>query len=231
MPPATDDVLVLPTAAAYEHPERAVATAEAWFEALGAHRAAACPCSPGTDALDEATPRPCAAARFIYLARRLADAPALGAQGLAGLGARSRRRGTTAPWWPARPPAPWCCATRWSTPAAAPSRSASAWSQQLAVIPHHETWSEDKEHRTLDLAPATLPVAGIDERTALLRAGDGDVDAPKAPATSRSAAPASSSASTPCRDATGPLSTENAYDCPSADAKCARGEVQARPTV
>src|SRR5579875_3615678 len=30
------DVLVLPTAAAFEHPERAVATAEAWFTTLGA---------------------------------------------------------------------------------------------------------------------------------------------------------------------------------------------------
>src|SRR5687768_6997560 len=30
------EVVVLPTAAAYEHPERAVATATAWFEALGA---------------------------------------------------------------------------------------------------------------------------------------------------------------------------------------------------
>ena len=31
-----DRVLVLPTAAAYEHPDRAVSAAEAWFAALGA---------------------------------------------------------------------------------------------------------------------------------------------------------------------------------------------------
>src|SRR5438552_4105615 len=30
-----EEVLVLPTAAAYEHPERAVATARKWFEQLG----------------------------------------------------------------------------------------------------------------------------------------------------------------------------------------------------
>ena len=44
---------------------------------------------------------------------------------------------------------------------------------QLAVIPHHDTWSEDKAKRTLKIAPAGLPVAGIDERTALIRAPDG----------------------------------------------------------
>jgi cyanophycinase len=54
---------------------------------------------------------------------------------------------------------------------------------QVAVIPHHDTWSHDKEKRTLDLAPAGLSIVGIDERTALLRepggtwrvAGAGDV--------------------------------------------------------
>jgi cyanophycinase len=44
---------------------------------------------------------------------------------------------------------------------------------QMAVIPHHDTWSEDKEKRTLKIAPAGMPIVGIDERTALVRAGDG----------------------------------------------------------
>ena len=43
----------------------------------------------------------------------------------------------------------------------------------MALIPHHDTWSHDKEKRTLDLAPKRLPIAGIDERTALIRAADG----------------------------------------------------------
>ena len=34
---AGGEVVVLPTAAAYERPDRAVATATQWFEALGGH--------------------------------------------------------------------------------------------------------------------------------------------------------------------------------------------------
>jgi cyanophycinase len=44
---------------------------------------------------------------------------------------------------------------------------------QLALIPHADHWSEDKWHRTLQLAQAGLPVVGIDERTALVREPDG----------------------------------------------------------
>src|SRR5439155_933128 len=43
---------------------------------------------------------------------------------------------------------------------------------QLAVIPHHDHWSEEKARRTIDLAPEGLPIVGIDERTALLRDPD-----------------------------------------------------------
>ena len=44
---------------------------------------------------------------------------------------------------------------------------------QLAVIPHHDSWSEDKAKRTLHIAPSGLPIVGVDERTALIRDDQG----------------------------------------------------------
>ncbi|MEO7427917.1 MAG: Type 1 glutamine amidotransferase-like domain-containing protein, partial [Acidimicrobiales bacterium] len=41
--------------------------------------------------------------------------------------------------------------------------------EQMALIPHHDSWSEDKAKRTLHIAPKGLPIAGVDERTALIR--------------------------------------------------------------
>jgi cyanophycinase len=38
----------------------------------------------------------------------------------------------------------------------------------MAVIPRVNTWSHDKVHRTMELAPAGVVVAGIPEATALL---------------------------------------------------------------
>ena len=43
----------------------------------------------------------------------------------------------------------------------------------MAVIPSHDHWSEDAAHRTRKMSPPNLVLAGIDERTALIRSGDG----------------------------------------------------------
>ncbi|MBK5224746.1 MAG: Type 1 glutamine amidotransferase-like domain-containing protein [Acidimicrobiia bacterium] len=44
----------------------------------------------------------------------------------------------------------------------------------FTMIQRYDTWSSEKVHRTVDLAAAGMPVAGIEERTALVhRAGSG----------------------------------------------------------
>ena len=61
-----DEVLVLPTAAAYEHPERTVMTAGTWFETLGA-RVEGLMVLSRADAEDEGAAAVVRRARFVYL--------------------------------------------------------------------------------------------------------------------------------------------------------------------
>ena len=42
----------------------------------------------------------------------------------------------------------------------------------VTVVPHHDHWSDDASHRTRKMTPAGLVLAGIDERTALIRDGE-----------------------------------------------------------
>ncbi len=165
------EVLVLPTAAAYEHPERAVASAQAYFAGLGvAARGLGVLRRP--DALDEANAAEVRAARFLYLA------------GGSPMHLRSVLK--SSPVWDA-------LLAAWADGAALAGSSAGAMVlcdpmvdprggaftvglalvEQLAVIPHHDTWSPEKAKRTLDLAPDGVVVAAIDERTALVRDPDG----------------------------------------------------------
>src|SRR5690242_19217339 len=62
----TDGVVVLPTAAAYEHPDRAVEAAATWFAGLGA-KATGLNVLRRPDALDPANVDAVRAARFVYL--------------------------------------------------------------------------------------------------------------------------------------------------------------------
>ncbi len=43
----------------------------------------------------------------------------------------------------------------------------------VSVIPRVDEWSPDKVHRTVALAPESLVVVGIPERTAVIRGADG----------------------------------------------------------
>lgn len=165
------EVLVLPTAAAYEHPDRSVEAAEGWFTELGA-KVRALRVLTRRDALDPANAAPVADARFIYLADGspmhlrsvLKDSPVWDAlmaawQGgavLAGSGSSAMA----------------LCDPMVDPRGGAITLGLGALTA-MAVIPHHNTWSEDKEKRTLKISPKGLPIAGIDERTALVRSGDG----------------------------------------------------------
>jgi cyanophycinase len=165
------DVLVIPTAAAYEHPDRLVESARRWFGELGA-TVRSLDVLSRADALDPAKIAPIADARCIYLA------------GTSPMHLRSVLKDS--PAWDS-------IVAAWEDGAVLAASSAGAMSlcdpmvdprggaltlglgliDQLAVIAHHDTWSEDKAKRTLKIAPAGLPVVGIDERTALIRDGQG----------------------------------------------------------
>ncbi len=168
---AGGEVLVLPTAAAYEHPERAVATAERWFSTIGG-RASGLMVLSRTDAEQEANAAAVRSSPFVYVG------------GGSPLHLRSVLKDSLV--WDALLDA-------WHGGATVAASSAGAMVltdpmvdprggaftlglglvEQLAVIPHAGTWSHEKVERTLALAPAGLPVARIDERTALLRDPDG----------------------------------------------------------
>jgi cyanophycinase len=168
---AGGEVLVLPTAAAYEHPERAVATAERWFSSIGG-RARGLMVLNRPDAMEEANATVVRSSPFVYLG------------GGSPLHLRSVLKESLV--WDALLEA-------WNAGAIIAGSSAGAMVltdpmvdprggaftlglglvEQLAVIPHAATWSHEKVHRTLALAPAGLPVARVEERTALLRDPDG----------------------------------------------------------
>ena len=165
------EVLVLPTAAAYEHPDRAVETAAAWFGGLGAEvRPLMVLRRP--EAEDAANAAAVRDAGFIYLG------------GGSPLHLRSVLKDSLV--WDALVQA-------WNAGAVVAASSAGAMVlcdpmvdprggaftlglglvEQLAVIPHLDSWSHEKARRTFELAPRGVAVVGIDERTALVRAARG----------------------------------------------------------
>lgn len=166
-----DDVVVVPTGAAYEHPQRLVDQASAWFGQLGATvRPLMVLARP--DAADPDIVEIARAARFVYLA------------GPSPMHIRSVLM--RSPVWDA-------IVAGWQDGATLAGTSAGAMVlcdpmvdprggaytlglglvPQLALIPHADTWSEDKRHRTLQLAPSGQPVVTVDERTALIRDASG----------------------------------------------------------
>lgn len=166
-----EEVLVVPTAAAYEHPEREVAAASAHFAEPGG-QVVGLDLLTRRDAVDPTLIERVRAARFLYL--------------VGGSPMHLRSVVKDSPVWDA-------LVAAWHDGAVVAAASGAArvlcdpmvdprggaftvglgLLADLAVIPHHNDWSEDKAHRTLLLAPASLLVVGIDDATALIRDPDG----------------------------------------------------------
>jgi cyanophycinase len=164
-------VTVLPTAAAYEHPQRAVEAATRWFADLGA-RTKAVMVLGRADAEQPASAKAVRGSRFIYMG------------GGSPLHLRSVLKDSKV--WAALVEA-------WLDGAVVAGSSAGAMVladpmvdprggaltlglglvRNVAVLPHSDTWSDEKAHRTVTLATGHLRIAAIDERTALIRDPDG----------------------------------------------------------
>jgi cyanophycinase len=166
-----DEVVVLPTAAAYEHPDHVVERATRWFEAAGA-TVRPVMAVDRRGAQDEANAAAVRAARFVYLSD--------------GSPMHLRSVLMQSPLWDA-------IAAAWHGGAVLAASGAGAMVlcdpavdprggaftlglgllPHLAVVARADTWSEDKLHRTLQLTPAGVPLVEVDERTALLRVAGG----------------------------------------------------------
>jgi cyanophycinase len=166
------EVTMLPAAAAFENPNKAIARAEQWFAAMDAS-VRIVPVYGRADSSVESAVDAVKAARFIYLADGsaahlrsvLKDTPLLDAivaawQSGAVLAASAQ------------------AATALCDVMVDPRGGAFTvglgvvgW---LTVIPRYDEWSREKAQRTVRMAPASLVVAGIDDRTALIRSPDND---------------------------------------------------------
>lgn len=166
-----EEVLIVPTGAAYENPERSVEQAVSWFDLLGV-RARGLDVLSRPDALVDENASAVRSSRFTYLV------------GGSPMHLRSVLKDT--PVWEALVGA-------WRDGGVLAGSSAGAMVlcdpmvdprggaftiglgllSGMSVIPAHDNWSEDAAHRTLRMSPADLVLAGVDERTALIRAADG----------------------------------------------------------
>ena len=164
------EVVVLPTAAAFEHPERVVDRAAAWFEKLGG-KVQALHVLNRRDAEIDANVTVARDAAFIYIAD---GSP---------LHLRSVLKGSAL--WDAIVDmydrggvlaASGAGATVVCDPMVDPRGGAYTVGlglvSSLAVFPYHGTAADHIRERSVDLLSANAVLVGIDEGTALLRAGD-----------------------------------------------------------
>jgi len=165
------EVVVLPTAAAYEHPGAVVDRATEWFDGLGA-TVRGLDVLRRPDAMDSANVAAVRAARFVYLAGRspmhlrsvLAQSPlwdALVAAWHDGAVIAGSIAGAQ------------CLCDPMVDPRGGAFTVGLGLVANVAVIPEHNTWSDDALHRTRVLSTDGLVLFGVDEGTAVIRSADG----------------------------------------------------------
>jgi cyanophycinase len=173
-----DEVLVLPAAAAFEHPGRVVERATEWFEGLGA-KVVALEVVNRRDAEQDDIAKRARDARFIYVAdgSPLHLRSVLKGSALYEAMVRAYSRGAVLA-------ASGAGATLLCDPMVDPRGGAYTVGlglvRGLAVFPYHGRAAEHLKERSVELLPADAMLIGLDEHTALVRTANGDwrVDGP-----------------------------------------------------
>ena len=164
------EVLVVPTAAAYEHPARAVEAAERWFGELGA-QVRSLPVLTRRDAVAEANAAPLADAAFVYLAAGspmhlrsvLKDSPvwdALVAAWVRGAVVAGSGSGAMVLCDPM------------VDPRGGAYTVGLGFVENVAVFPDHAAAPSHLLERSIELKPSDAVLVGIDAETALVREPD-----------------------------------------------------------
>ncbi len=165
------DVVVLPTAAAFEHPERVVERAATWFESLGATTRGLMVLNR-RDAEADANVATVSRARFVYIAdgSPLHLRSVLKASAMYDALVRAYEHGAVLA-------ASGAGATVLCDPMVDPRGGAYTVGlglvQGLAVFPYHGTAADHIRERSIDLLSANAVLVGVDEHTALVREGTG----------------------------------------------------------
>lgn len=168
----SDEVLILPAAAAFEQPDRAVEKATAWFAGLGA-RATGLPVLNRRDAEADANVAAMRVARFVYLSdgsplhlRSVLKGSALfeALRYAYGRGAVIAASGAGA--------------TVVCDPMVDPRGGAYTVGLGivggLAVFPDHAGAADHRRERSVELQPADAVLVGLDSHTAIVREGAGE---------------------------------------------------------
>lgn len=166
------EVTMLPAAAAFENPNKVIERAQRWFAALGAS-VRVVPVYRRAESSDAAAVDAVRQARLIYLADGsaahlrsvLKDTPLLDAMVAAwedGSVLAASAQSATA-----------LCDVMVDPRGGAftVGLGVVTW---LTMIPRYDEWSREKAQRTVRMAPGSLVVAGIDDRTALIRSPDNE---------------------------------------------------------